>query len=494
MIQIQEHEQDYACGKNGTLLKGYSYSFQEIHTARDTGKLLCMRIETNYACDLDCLYCYSFGRQNSTTPPMSLRDACDVIDQGVELGFQSVVYLGGGEPFLYKDFWPFLEHIHRRKLTAVIFTNGMSLDATAAKRLFDLGTSLMIKSDGSEKTQNWLTGPGSYKRIVSGLNAALETGFATLNGRFTRLGIAPCATKVNIREIPELWRFARKNNIFPNVEYATKIGRASSNITLEGSQIRWLTSTLRDIDSKEFGIKWSTPHSSTPGHSCGIFLAGVAIMVDGGVGLCPEMPPVAYLAGKPLAEIMRDPAFLAARALEENIDEPCASCEYLKFCLGGCRSKALVCSNSYFACDPFCNLQNDKQEDNAVVKNLESQVPQLNSTQLVNALAKQFFISTETKPFFCILVIFSDQSSSTEKSFNSKRRSIERILKIHLREDDRIFRLDEFNSYLLTLRNCGSKMAKKLFQRLENLLRSEISDTDIELKMTITSYDNGDRK
>lgn len=363
MNQINEHEQDYTCGKRGTLLRGYSYSFQEIHNARNTGKLLCIRMETNYECDLNCLYCYSFNKQKNDMPPMTLRNACHVIDQGIELGLQSIVYLGGGEPFLYKDFWPFLEHVYQRKLTAVIFTNGMSLDAASARRLFELGASLMIKSDGDEKTQNLLTGPGSYKRISAGLNVALEAGFATLNGRFTRLGIAPCATKVNVTEIPQIWRFARKNNIFPNVECATNIGRASSNLTLDDQQIRWLTSTLKDIDAQEYNINWITPHSSIPGHSCGIFLAGAAITVDGGVGLCPEMSPIAYLADKSLAEILRDPIFLAARALEENIEEPCKSCDYLKFCLGGCRSKALVSHHSYFSCDPFCNFQKNKQED-----------------------------------------------------------------------------------------------------------------------------------
>ena len=137
---------------------------------------------------------------------------------------------------------------------------------------------------------------------------------------------------------------------------ATEIGKATSNIALDCNQARWLRQTLKKIDEKEFNIKWSIPYSSTPAHSCGIFLAGAAIKVDRSVVLCPEMPDVANLKDKPLAKIIQEPPFTTARNLENNIEEPCASCKFLRLCLGGCRSKALVCNKSIFACDPHCTF------------------------------------------------------------------------------------------------------------------------------------------
>jgi len=232
-------------------------------------------------------------------------------------------------------------------VTTVIFTNGMFIDLDLAKRLLDLNVSIMTKLDGSERIQDELTGAGTYKKIRSSLDALLEAGFAKKNGQYTRLGIAPCATKINILEIPEIWRFARKNNIFPNIECATEIDKATSKITLDRNQVRWLRQTLKEIDEKEFNIKWPIPYSAIPAHSCGIFLAGVAIKVDRGVALCPEMPAVANLADKPLAEIIQEPPFSIARNLENYIEEPCASCEFFRLCLGGCRSKALV-HNKFF--------------------------------------------------------------------------------------------------------------------------------------------------
>lgn len=354
--QLQTDRNDYPGGDDCVLLKGYSYSLQEIYAARDAGQILCLRMETNDSCNLKCIYCYSYLRRKEQKE-MPFEDACDVIDQGIDLGLHSIVYLGGGEPLLYKHFWPFIEYVSRKKVIPVIFTNGPLINLNIAERLFDLKVSVVIKLDSmDEETQDLLSGRGTYKRIRAGLDALLKAGFGGLTGRYTRLGIGLCATKVNLLETPRIWRFARENNFFPNVELATEIGKATPDITLEPNQARWLRQTLREIDEKEFNIKWSAPYSSIPAHSCGIFLPGAAIKADRSVALCPEMPSVANLSGKTLAEIIREPPFSMARALENNIEEPCASCKFFRLCLGGCRSKALVINKSIFACDPHCTL------------------------------------------------------------------------------------------------------------------------------------------
>jgi len=361
--RLQCSKKSYPGGDNCSLLKGYSYSLPEIYAARDAGQILCLRMETNDSCNLKCKYCYSYLRRKKQRE-MPLKVACDVVDQAVKLGLRSVVDLGGGEPLLYKHFWPFIKHISNHNVTTVIFTNSMLIDAKIAKRLFDFGVSVMAKLDGKEEIQNQLTGPGTYKKIRAGLDHLLDAGFAKPDGRYTRLGIAPCATKLNLSEIPEIWRFARKNNIYPNIECATKIGNATSDITLNYDEVCWLRETLKEIDEKEFNIKWATPYSAIPAHSCGIFLSGVAIKRDGGIALCPEMPSVTNLSDKTLAEIIKQPPFSKARDLENNIQEPCASCKFFRLCLGGCRSKALIDKNSIFACDPYCVLLKSKNNKN----------------------------------------------------------------------------------------------------------------------------------
>jgi len=83
-------KQDYAEGHAGVLLKGYSYSSQEIYAARDVGQLLCLRMETNHSCNLNCLYCYSCSRRKKQDLQMSFEDARDVVDQAIDMGLRSI--------------------------------------------------------------------------------------------------------------------------------------------------------------------------------------------------------------------------------------------------------------------------------------------------------------------------------------------------------------------------------------------------------------------
>jgi|GEM_PF-275225 len=446
----------YITGNEGVLLKGYSYSLEEIHEACRQNEILCMRLETHYACDLDCIYCYSYLRQQENNGvSMSYEDACDIIDQAKELGVRSIVYLGGGEPFLYSNFWDLIEYISKQNIVPVIFTNGMSIDIQAAERLYRLGASIMIKMDGDEDVQNCLTGPESYERIHKGLEVLMQVGFNQLQEGFTRLGIAPCVNKVNLCQMPNIWRFARKNGIFPNIEKATQIGRATSNITITVNESHWLTTHIKEIDETEFNINWVSPYSSITGHSCGIYKSGLAVTVEKGVSLCPEMEPVSYLAtNNQLKDILKNDSFIKARNLEENIDEPCRSCEYLKYCFGGCRSKALVCTGSGMGADQFCTLINEYDHD-TVPGVINSHIIEMTRNEILQHLKKE----TEHRSL----------AIKIECCVRDKNDYLEKVLTIHKMLDDHIYKIMDDESYLFV---CGKEETdvEKLCNRLRGLL------------------------
>lgn len=343
-------------------LRGYSYTREEAVKARDKGRLLCLRLDTNYNCNLQCRYCYSYSDDKVKSPPMSLDKAKDIIDQGCEIGLRSVVYLGGGEPTLYTDFWPLIEYMSSKNVIPVIFTNGMLMTPQMAKRLYDTGASVIVKFDGFEDTQEKLTGEGTFKRIRAGREAILEAGFAnrTEDG-VTRMGVAPCMCTVNYNEIPDIWRFARRNFIFPDFERATTVGNATEDISLNSEMVFKLLDTLEKIDREEFGIVWDVPYASIPAHNCYIYLSGCHVTAYGEVSICPEIPPVAKLSDKPLARILSESPFKEARHIDKHIQGECAKCDYLDKCFGGCRSKAYYCSNSFFESDPFCKVIHRKK-------------------------------------------------------------------------------------------------------------------------------------
>jgi len=353
--------------KNPYKLAGYSYSAEEAFEARDNGKLLCMRLDTNYNCNLECLYCYSYSEEKVKMDPMPLEEVKDIIDQASDLGLKSIVYLGGGEPTLYPDFIPLMEYMHSKDIIPVVFTNGLLMTESIAQKLYDLNASVIIKFDGFEKTQDELTGEGTFAKIRAGLEILKKVGFNEKNeNNITRLGAAPCICTVNYEEIPEIWRYLRENFIFPDFERATVVGNATDNLAINDEQVYQLLNKLMKIDNDEFNIMWDAPYSSIPGHSCHIFQSGCHITATKEVALCPELPPVASLKDKSLKEIINGKPFNETRHLEKHIKEPCASCDYMKECFGGCRSKAYYCKGSLFAEDPYCIIANEKLDKEMV--------------------------------------------------------------------------------------------------------------------------------
>jgi len=343
--------------KSPVRLRGYSYDLEEVIKARNNGEILCMRLDTNYNCNLRCIYCYSYSEEKVTSLPLPIEDVKDIIDQACELGLRSIVYLGGGEPTLYPRFLNLVEYMANKDIIPVIFTNGILMDRNTVRNLYDLNASVIVKFDGFEETQEKLTGKGTYKLIHSGLEELLKAGFADkCDDNYTRLGIAPCLCTINYDEIPQIWRFARKNNIFPDVEKATVVGNATADISLSFEQVKELANTLMEIDKNEFGVYWDTPYSSIIGHSCYIYLSGIHVTANKEVSLCPEMPPISSLKEKTLKDIIESEPFTKTRYIEKNIQEPCSKCDYLMKCFGGCRSKAYYKEKSFFASDPFCTI------------------------------------------------------------------------------------------------------------------------------------------
>ncbi len=47
------------------ILKGYMYGAQEAHQARNSNRLLAIRLETNKSCNLRCRYCYAQSGEDS---------------------------------------------------------------------------------------------------------------------------------------------------------------------------------------------------------------------------------------------------------------------------------------------------------------------------------------------------------------------------------------------------------------------------------------------
>ncbi|HET8685738.1 MAG TPA: radical SAM protein, partial [Methanosarcina sp.] len=104
------------------VLKGYMYGAQEAHEARNSNRLLAIRLETNKSCNLRCRYCYAQSGEDSAKVA-DFNNLKRIISEAKELGIRSVVVIGGGEPTLYPNFRDLTAYIDSLGIIPVVFSN-----------------------------------------------------------------------------------------------------------------------------------------------------------------------------------------------------------------------------------------------------------------------------------------------------------------------------------------------------------------------------------
>lgn len=341
-------------------LLGFTYDKDTIFNYRDTGKLLCLRLDLTYDCNLNCKYCYTRHLRKNATES-SFEELINTVEQGISLGIQSIIMLGG-EPLYSPHIYDLLEFLNEKNIIPVIFTNGTLVTKEVASKLFKLNVSIVTKFDGFKETQDFLSGSGSFEKIQGGLKNLISAGFNYRPGEMLRLASECVMTTLNYKEVPDIWRYLRRNNIFPSFERMTLTETENTYLALTNHQVKEITETLRRIDEDEFGIRWGIPNLPFPGFACSIFWTGCHVNPYREISACPELPPVDSLRKKPLHEIIQEQNFIKTRYIEKSIDQKCADCEYLlQVPCHGCRSKAFYRTGSLFAADIECPITIKKE-------------------------------------------------------------------------------------------------------------------------------------
>lgn len=324
-------------------LEGYYYSFDEAKEARDSGKILTIRLETSRACNLRCEYCCNrSGRPLKWELPHN--KLIDIIKQAKELGAKSVVIIGGGEPTIYPKFRKLIKNISSLKMIPVVFTNTQTMSKNLAAFLFKNNASVIIKLDSlNEKIQDKMAGvKGVYRRIQNGLKNLWSAGYKSLvnKGKY-KLGASFVVNRQNSNEIQYIWKFCRENKIIPNMEMMIPNGLAKGQKRLMLRKKEWknLKLKLLDLDRKEFNYDWF-PYTPLAGMGCFQVIYNLYISIDGKVRPCSSIHcNVANINKLSLKQIIDLPFFKIARNIEKYLKGKCGKCKNHKKCIG-CRGLA----------------------------------------------------------------------------------------------------------------------------------------------------------
>ncbi len=334
------------------LLVGYTYDPEEAYRARDEGRLLAIRLETNKTCNLQCRYCYAESIRGQERV-QDYGKLLNVVSQAADLGVQSVVVIGGGEPTIHPMFRDLISFIHSRGIIPMIFTNTLTMTEDLARFLFESNASVMGKLDSlSAETQDYLCNRrGAFERIRRGLDNLLEAGFGSPEEqRKLRLGVSFVSCRLNLDEIEDIWHFCRERNIFPNMEVLTPTGRAKQHLLDCGvtlAEIREYKLRVLEIDRSVYGYDW-LPYTPLAASGCLQHLYSLYVTIEGNVRPCAptkfDEHPVLRRRGvyphnvfrRSMQEIYRDPLFRYVRYIDRYLEGKCGDCAHLSECIG-CR-------------------------------------------------------------------------------------------------------------------------------------------------------------
>jgi radical SAM protein with 4Fe4S-binding SPASM domain len=329
--------------KRPPILVGYNYPPERAMEARDSGKLLSMRTETSLVCNLACRYCN--GTSGKAHPgEISFETIKDVILQSKDLGAESVVVIGGGEPTIYPYFRDLMTFINKQLMIPVVITNTTTMDRDLAQFLFDTNSSILTKLDSlQEERQDYLTAvPGTYRKIQEGFENLIAVAFNQGESERLRLGVSFVTTSLTLDETPDIWRFCRDNNMYPNQEILVSRGRALTEIEEPpptALQIHETKKELLKIDEQEYGYSWLV-HAPLTGNGCLQHMYSVYLTTKGFIRPCAdvdvELFNVRYMK---IDEIIESEFFQRARHIGEYLEGKCGSCEYRSQCIG-CRGIA----------------------------------------------------------------------------------------------------------------------------------------------------------
>jgi len=335
-------------------LWGSHFSPEEIEDARRSGRLLTLELELSRVCNLRCIYCYS-GAGQPLQDELRWDELQDVLDQAAGLGAKRIIVLGGGEPLAWPRCLELVRSIRARGLAVDLFTNGTLLTRQLAQDLFDLQVSPVIKCNSlREDVQDLLAGrEGAYGEIMQGLAHLQAAGYPAPH---LPLGVQTVICRQNLDELPELWRWIRRQDMTPYFETLTIQGRAKEHLELEVSpaELQALFEELARLDETEFGQRW-TPRPPLAGLSCQRHAYTCTITVHGDVLPCPGVNlPVGNVRKEPLAQVLQNSQVIRdLRNIRETIKGVCRDCEDAHECYG-CRGMAYQATGDYLAADPLC--------------------------------------------------------------------------------------------------------------------------------------------
>ena len=320
---------------------------------------ICLTWELTYACNLACVHCLSSsGRRD----PRELTTAeCKTVIDALERMQVFYVNIGGGEPTVRPDFWELVDYATAHQVGVKFSTNGIRLDASAARRLAASDyVDVQISLDGATAEVNdAVRGGGSYQTAMRAMANLAAAGFRAFK-------VSVVVTRYNISQLDAFKMIADDHGAQLRLTRLRPSGRGADvwpELHPTSGQQRdlydWLAAHGEQVLTGDSFFHLSPYGKPLPGlNMCG---AGrVVCLIDpvGDVYACPFAIHQNFLAGN-----VRQPggfeAIWQASRLFAELRQPqnggaCRSCGSFDSCRGGCMAAKFFTGLPLDGPDPEC--------------------------------------------------------------------------------------------------------------------------------------------
>ncbi len=341
--------------------------------------------DVTYACNLKCRHCYSTAGR-PWDDELSTEEALSVIEILADAGVTSVAF-SGGEPLLRKDFFELVSRLKEYGVYVAVATNGTLLTEEMVSRLKSQGVEyVQISLDGLRETHEKFRGiAGIYDRVLDGIKNAVNAGLTVC--------ISTTATKMNLRDVPEMMNLAEKLGVkwFMLYNYIPT-GRGDIDLDLEPHDrerlLRLLWNKMKETDVNFMStapyyarVAIESESSVIPTHfynpelggrltSLGEFIGGcgcgrfyLALRANGDINPCVFFPLWLeniknFSDSEDFLHFWRENRILRDLRDKDSL-EICGDCRYRYVC-GGCRARSYAYFNDYMSGDPGCIMANHR--------------------------------------------------------------------------------------------------------------------------------------
>ena len=345
---------------------GLPDSARWLRTDEKSVGLLSAPVEVHFACtnrcSLGCSHCYmdSGKKDPRELDTQQFKQALDTLSG---MGVFHVA-MGGGEALERSDLFELAAHARQTGLVPNLTTNGQLVDNGNAVRMRVFGQ-VNLSLDGVGEASRTYRDGADFSTIDRAFDRLKKAGVSA--------GINCVVGRNNLDHLPELFRYAEDKGI-SEIELLrfkpSGRGMAHYGAHRPSPEQNRLIYPLFEQLSEQFHIKTKIDCSFVPmlcyhrppkelldalcvcGCEAGNFLLGAHS--DGRICGCSFLP-VLDMNLMELPEKWDDaPALQRYRGWAEMTCEPCASCDYLGVCKGGCHAVALYAVGDMDAPDPDC--------------------------------------------------------------------------------------------------------------------------------------------